>query len=70
MSIAVNDDGINEDIENFIARLAFQGIVRSTIKLLPDQATIEIMDDDGKFTSLFPETKVTLYRKSLRGHNS
>ena len=51
MNIAVNDDKTNEDIETFIARLAFQGIVRSTIRLLPDQATIEIMDDDGKFVS-------------------
>ena len=52
VSITLNDDGINENIENFLASLAFQGDVRNTIRLLPDQATIQIMDDDGKLDSI------------------
>ena len=52
MIISLSDDDINENVENFMASLAFQGIVRSTIRLLPDTTTIQIVDDDGKFKSL------------------
>ena len=45
--IAINDDETNENIEEFIASLTFDGTVVGGITLRPDRATVEIMDNDG-----------------------
>ena len=46
--ITLNDDDINEGTESFVASAAFVGIDRETLRLTPEQATIQIIDDDSK----------------------
>ena len=53
VSIPVNNDNINEGIEEFLAILTFQSVVGENIQLVPDQATVQINDNDGKVILLF-----------------
>ena len=45
--ITINDDDINEIIEEFGASISFGGDAHDGILLVPDQATVQITDDDG-----------------------
>lgn len=45
--IVLNNDEINENTEDFLASLTFEGAVNENIQLQPHQSTVRITDDDG-----------------------
>lgn len=47
VDIIINNDDINEIIEEFGASISFEGDASDGIQLVPDQATVQITDDDG-----------------------
>lgn len=68
--ITINDDDINEIIEEFGASISFGGDTSDGILLVPDEATVQITDDDGMqvtkyictYTSSFhSRIKMTVY---------
>lgn len=46
VDIALAEDSINEDTEDFLASLAFVGAVGNSVQLGPNQATVQIKDND------------------------
>ena len=51
MSLTLIDDVINENIENFIASLSFVSTANENIVIQPNEAMIQISDNDGKSPS-------------------
>ena len=49
VAIPITDDNIDEAIEQFLGRLTMVTSGVSVI-LSPDQATVQIIDDDGKYS--------------------
>ena len=47
VEVSITGDSVNEGEETFQARLSFAGPVANGIQLGPNQATVEISDDDG-----------------------
>ena len=47
MTITLNDDNINENLEDFVASLSFEFAVSGAIVLQPDEAMIQVTDNDG-----------------------
>lgn len=48
MPISITDDVINENTEEFFARLVIETAQSGRIELKPEQATIQITDNDGR----------------------
>ena len=46
--ISITDDVINENTEEFFARLVIESTQSGRIELEPEQATIQITDNDGR----------------------
>lgn len=45
--ITLNDDNVNEIVEEFLAIISFEGVASDDIQLVPEQATVQISDNDG-----------------------
>ena len=46
VNIAIVEDEVHETVEDFLASLTFSGVVSASVVLEPDQATIQITDND------------------------